>query len=113
MYKIRKITNNTLNNKKNVNPLVTCQTNMHNTKVKLGRGFSLNCLQKFQISQKLAKIKGVRVDKRKKKKTYLDSENFNRLTSFLNKSAKIIKKREPTQTVKNHPLLNIIEIEDL
>jgi len=86
---------------------------MHNTKIKLGRGFSLNCLKKFQISQKLAKFKGIRVDKRKKRPAFLDSENFKRLASFFNKSERIIKKREHVKTVKDHPLLNIIEMEGL
>eukprot|EP01129_Flabellula_baltica_P005505 TRINITY_DN1_c0_g2_i1.p1 TRINITY_DN1_c0_g2~~TRINITY_DN1_c0_g2_i1.p1 ORF type:complete len:205 (+),score=60.81 TRINITY_DN1_c0_g2_i1:96-710(+) len=55
-------------------PVVRCPTTRHNTKVKLGRGFTLDELKAAGISAKLAPTVGIAVDYRRKNGS---TETFN------------------------------------
>ena len=64
-------------------PLVRCQTQQHNAKVRLGRGFSLAELKAAKISPKFAATVGIAVDHRRTNKSQeaLDI-NVQRLTDY-------------------------------
>jgi large subunit ribosomal protein L13e len=64
-------------------PLVRCQTQQHNAKVRLGRGFSLAELKAAKISPRFAASVGIAVDHRRTNKSQeaLDT-NVQRLTDY-------------------------------
>merc|ERR550514_1640156 len=67
-------------------PAVRCQTQRYNTKVRLGKGFSLEELKEAGIPKKLAKTIGVAVDhRRKNRSTEGLQENVARLKLYKSK----------------------------
>ncbi|CAC26984.1 60S ribosomal protein L13 [Guillardia theta] len=74
---------------KKLKPLVKCPTRMHNTKIKLGRGFSIQEIKKSMIKLKTATSYGISIDKRRKKSNILESNNIIRLNKLYNLYTKV------------------------
>jgi len=70
----------------NLRPAVRCQTQRYNTKVRLGKGFTLDELKEAGIPKKLAKTIGVAVDfRRRNRSTEGLQENVARLKLYKSK----------------------------
>merc|ERR1719235_2627222 len=70
----------------NLRPAVRCQTQRYNTKVRLGKGFTLDELKEAGVSKKLAKTIGIAVDfRRKNRSTEGLQENVARLKLYKTK----------------------------
>jgi len=81
--KSRRIAPRPLNN---LRPVVHCQTFKYNTRVRLGRGFSLDELKQAGINKNLARTIGISVDHRRKNRSVESlQENVQRLKKYKSK----------------------------
>lgn len=109
LHRKKNILLSNVSSKTSLSPIVHCQTNMHNSRIKIGKGFSLKCLKKLKISPKFARSKGIKFDDRKKKSTNLDKQNIDRLVSFFKKKndSSLF---DNNATESRHPLIKLLEI---
>mmetsp|Transcript_22014 Transcript_22014/g.34513 ORF Transcript_22014/g.34513 Transcript_22014/m.34513 type:complete len:186 (-) Transcript_22014:260-817(-) len=63
-------------------PVVHCPTKYHNTKIKMGRGFSYNEIKFLGMGKKKTHSLGLAIDQRRKHSTFLTEININRIRTF-------------------------------
>nr|UXY87030.1 60S ribosomal protein L13 [Cryptomonas paramecium] len=68
-----------------IRPLVHCSGFRHNTRIKFGRGFSVDEIKKANISINYSNSLGIKVDKRRKTSNSLSLYNVKRLKDYRNK----------------------------
>ena len=77
------ISNSAYNNK--FFPLIHCPTRMYNMRIRFGRGFSLGEINNAKLTKNYANSIGIKVDKRRKRKSLFEKYNTKRLADYLNK----------------------------
>lgn len=107
-------------------PAVRCQTLKYNTKIRSGRGFTLDELKAAGISRKYARTVGITVDHRRRNKSEESLElNKRRLLAYkarlvvFPKKASAPKKGDSTESIQSFeqvkgellPIRNVVEIE--
>ncbi|AEA39114.1 60S ribosomal protein L13 (nucleomorph) [Cryptomonas paramecium] len=68
-----------------IKPLVHCSGPRHNTRIKFGRGFSVNEIKKANIPINYSNSLGIKIDKRRKTSNSLTLYNIRRLKDYKSK----------------------------
>jgi large subunit ribosomal protein L13e len=77
--------------------MVRCPTQKYNTKVRLGRGFTLHELKEAGVSAKYARTVGIAVDARRKSKSEESVKvNADRLKDYMSRLVVFTKSKKPT-----------------
>jgi len=88
-------------------PIVHNPTISHNLKIRLGRGFSLEEVNRSNVSRKLAFSLGISLDKRRRGNNSRKISNIKRLNDFYEKLKLEIPSKKNTEHSKPEQSLNI------